>query len=158
MPFVDPRTLVTLRRYDLAAKYRFFCHLLRNDDPDSERIYREHILARSGARIAAKVATDGWKLAIDDYVASATGLVVSMRRHGFLPHGAVPIDPNGELLGGAHRVACAIACEIAEIPVAVMNQYFWAPTWNRDWFITHGISEADLAGLDATWQQIQDSN
>lgn len=149
---VDPCRLVTPRRYDLAIKFRLFRHFLDGGDPDAEMVYRWHIQARSGARMAAGLPTDAWKRTLDDYVASAANLVASMAHNGFLPHGAVPVDPNGELLGGAHRVACAIACGIISIPIGRLNTNVWAPSWGKEWFVEHGMSNADLCRLERDWQ------
>ena len=147
-------SLVTSRRFDLAVKFSFFHHLLHGDDYDSERVYRWHIEKRSGHRMESGVATDGWKRSLDDYVASAASLAASMAHRGFLPHGAVPVDPNGELLGGVHRVACAIACGIDAIPVVRMESFVWAHPWDRGWFIGNGESMEDLVFLDHVFENM----
>jgi hypothetical protein len=87
------------------------------------------------------------KVDTDHYVAAAGGLYASMVLRGFLPAGAVPIDPDGELLGGAHRVACALAMGIAEIPVTREARHVWAPAWGEQWFIDHEMSAGDLERL-----------
>jgi len=119
---------------DLAVKWRFFRHLYGGEDPDSEHSYRLHIEARSGPRMEAGVATDQWKTETDDYVSSATGLFVSMSRDGFNPDHPIPIDLDGELFNGSHRLACALALKIPVVPTAINDAYVWAPAWDYYWF------------------------
>src|SRR5688572_21516981 len=126
--------LVTERRYDLAVKWRLFRHWLEGSDEDSVRVYLWHIAARSGKRLQQGLATDAWKMTLDDYVVSAALLCRSMAYSGFDPSHAVPIDPDGELLGGAHRVACALALGLDVVPVERRENRVWAPAWGIDWF------------------------
>lgn len=75
-----------------------------------------------------------------------------MAHRGFLPEGAVPVDPDGELLGGAHRVACALALGIEEIAIERKENRAWAPPWDMQWFIDHGMGEEDLERLRQDWR------
>lgn len=121
-------------------KWRFFRSLHNGGTPDHEAakaLYIWHIVERSGQRMDAGLATDGWKLSVEDYVASASNLHASMCRHGFLDEFAVPVDPDGELLAGSHRVACALALGIDEIPVRQERNRVWAPAWGYPWFVGH---------------------
>lgn len=120
-------------------------HLLHGGDPDAERVYRWHIEKRIGARMAAGLPTDRWKKSIDDYVHSAKRILASIHAGGFHSAGSIPIDPSGELLGGAHRMACALALGIAEVPVTRERIRVWAPAWGEDWFIENGMAAEDLA-------------
>ena len=92
----------------------------------------------------AGLATDQWKRTEDDYVNSATDLLHSMQQFGFLQSEPIPIDINGELFGGAHRLACAIALQIKLVPVVTIQHAVWAPPWNEAWFVEHGIAPSDL--------------
>lgn len=154
MVAVSTRSLVTARRYDIAVKWRFFHHLMSGGDERAEAIYRWHIWVRSGSRMVAGVATDIWKMTPDDYVTSARNLLASMTAKGFLTSGAVPVDPHGELLGGAHRVACALALGIDTSPVIRSDRMAWAPPWGEDWFVAAGIDDADLDRLRSDWQSL----
>ena len=129
-------------------KWRFFRHLQSGGDADDCALYRWHIERRSGVRIRAGVATDGWKRSIDEYVTSATALFKSMDRFGFL--GSVPVDPDGELLDGSHRVACAVALGMPDIPVAPMSRKVWAPAWDYDWFKAR-MTQDGLDRVMADW-------
>jgi hypothetical protein len=140
---------------DLAVKFRFFRHLIGGNDPDSERVYRWHIDQRSGHRIREGIATDQWKLSLTDYVVAAKMLLESMRTFGFRPKAMVPVDPDGELLGGAHRVACALALGIKEIPILRETRKVWAPPWDWGWFVEKGMMFDDLERLLSDWEAMK---
>lgn len=128
-------------------------HLLgSNSDPDAERIYRWHIEERSGPRMRAGLATDSWKCTVDDYVEASYDLLASMRTNGFYAGESIPLDPNGELLNGAHRLACAMALGFPQVPVIELPKVAWAPPWHREWFVEHGMPEQDLQELDNDWE------
>jgi hypothetical protein len=145
---------VTPRRYDLAVKWRFFRHLLEGGDEHSVELYRWHIAARSGKRMESGLTTDAWKRTLDDYVASAGALCRSMAYRGFDPSCAVPIDLDGELLNGSHRVACALALGIGDCPVRRERRMAWAPAWDYEWFVANGMDEEDLSQLKADWEAL----
>ena len=136
--------LVTPRRWDLAVKWRFFQALQWGHDPDAERVYRWMIAKRSGHRMQAGIATDQWKLTLTDYVNTASALLSSMRAGGFSAERPIPIDPDGELLDGSHRVACALTLGIAQVPVERRPQRAWAPPWGEAWFLANRIWDKDL--------------
>jgi hypothetical protein len=100
------------------------------------------------------LATDGWKLTVDDYVGTARLLCRSMAEYGFRVTDAVPIDPNGEMLDGSHRVACALALGIGVIPVKRESRHAWAPAWGYDWFVANGMGHDDLARLCRDWREL----
>lgn len=162
-PLLPPHKLVTPRRWDLAVKWRFFRHLQLTNDPDSTRVYGWHLLARRAANAKLDIGMDSKKAAldledreyVDRYIQTAHGLLVSMKANGFVPRFAIPIDPNGELLGGAHRVACALALELAEIPVENHTRYAWAPEWGDAWFAANGMDIQNLMRVEHDWQTIK---
>lgn len=98
----------------------------------------------------AGIVTDAWKRSTNDYWAAAISLNQSMALHGFDPAHAVPIDEDGELLNGSHRVACALALGIEEIAVVNMAGKVWAPAWDANWFRTNGLDEGTIAALQAS--------
>lgn len=144
------RELVTPRRLDIAVKWRLFRHLHNGGDPDAERLYRWHLWERSGHRMQAGLATDHWKRGIDDYVRSAIGLAHSMAQRGF-DGPSIPIDPDGELLDGSHRLGCALALGLESVPVEHKTRKVWAPAWDLAWFLSHGMSGEDLVRLQADY-------
>lgn len=143
---------------DVAVKWRFFKHLLHGGDEDAGRVYRWHIDERSGARMRAGLTTDKWKGSVDDYVKSAHWLASSMREDGFIPFHPIPIDANGELLDGSHRLACAIACELPAVYVERVAREVWAPPWGLAWFEDHGMRADDLARLKSDWEAVNDGS
>lgn len=151
--------LVTPRRWDLAVKFRFFQSRLGGSDlEEAERIYCWHIEQRSGHRMRQGIATDLWKLTLDDYVAEAEALLWAVKAFGFLfpdPRGRnIRVDPNGELKDGSHRVACALALGIEELTVQHDPELAWAPPWGEAWFIDHGMADEDLERLRQDWASI----
>lgn len=134
-------------------KHRFFVSLLRGGDADAERLYRWHIATRKDANAKWGIGMDG-KSGTDEYVTDCRNLVVSMS-YGFAPQYPIPIDPNGELLGGAHRLACALALGIATVPIAPQTRLAWAPAWDEAWFRAHGITGSDLERLRRDWESLQ---
>lgn len=91
--------------------------------------------------------TDKWKTSLEAYCEAAVALCTSMGKTGFSPEHPVPVDPEGELLDGSHRVACAIALGIKDIPVVYPQRHVWAPPWDEDWFIAKGLIGQDLIKL-----------
>jgi hypothetical protein len=103
----------------------------------------------------AGLSTDRWKKTVEDYLQSAWRLFWQIKQHGFSPDYPVPIDPDGELLDGSHRVACAVALGLTEIPVERHTRMAWAPAWGWDWFVAHGMAPADLETLRADWAEMR---
>jgi hypothetical protein len=134
-------------------KFRFFRHLIQGGDPQSVYQYRWHIEARKAANAKLGLGMDG-KVDTDHYVASAGDLCRSMAYHGFNPSGAIPIDPDGELLNGSHRVGCALALGIESVPVERRPDRVWAPRWDYEWFVSNGMAEEDLERILADWQTL----
>jgi len=154
--WLPPANLVTRRRLDLAIKWRLFRHIQHGGDEDAERVYRWHIGERSGHRMEAGLPTDKWKLTVDQYVTSAHELFESMSRSGFQTAGAVPVDPNGELLDGSHRLACALARGLPQIPVMRLSRKVWAPAWDLAWFAVHGMARPDLVRAMSDFDLMQE--
>ena len=153
MTIVNTRSLVTKRRADLAVKWRFFRHLCAGDDPKSEVLYRWHIESRKSANANINLGMDS-KVNTDQYVADCKTLLISMANRGFDSAHPIPIDPDGELLGGAHRVACALALGIKVVPVDRKDQYVWAPPWDMAAIREYGASEADQFVIATDWAEL----
>lgn len=134
-------------------KWRYFRHLLGGGDPDAERIYLWHIATRRATNRMAGIGMDGAKPNDGAYVPAAKALLASMQANGFDPNEPIPIDASGELLGGAHRVACALALAVA-VRVQEHDTTAWAPEWGVTWFAQSGMSIADLARLQQDFDTI----
>jgi hypothetical protein len=116
-------------------------------------MYRWHIEERIRPRLDAGLTTDQWKRNLDDYVAAATALWTAMARDGFDSRFPIQVDPNGELIGGAHRLACALSLGIKVVPVEPMHYVAWAPAWGEAWFRAHGMT--DIESLRADWEALR---
>ena len=150
---------MTPRRYDLAVKFRLFRSLLGGgSDPDAERVYKWTIEKRSGHRMAAGLKTDKWKRSVDHYLISAKALLNAMAHEGFDPQYAIPVDPEGELLDGSHRLAAALVLKMADVPVVRPSTVAWAPAWGRQWFADQGMSVSDLERIERDWNALSDGN
>ena len=138
------RELLNPDRLDIAIKWRFFCHLLRGGDFDSERVYRWHIDARTGGNEKGS-----WKRRTEDYVMASKALLASMQSYGFLPSHPIPVGADGMQRDGAHRLACALALGL---DVYVQACDLKAPCgWGRDELLSYGICPTDLKRVEIDW-------
>jgi hypothetical protein len=142
---VISRDLLTPRRFDLCVKWRYFRHLLHGNDPQSEKVYRWHVASRKSANAKIRLGTDSSKPEVDDYVSAAQSLLQSMQKNGFLKEHAFAIDPNGEILSGAHRLSCALALGIEHVWVERKTKLVWPPKWGLDWFRENGMADIGLS-------------
>jgi len=140
--------LVSERRYDLAVKSLYFRHLYGGefDERNIMFLYEWHIATRNAGRLLNDLPCDVVKRSLNDYHRHSTSLRNNMARYGFDRKQPIPIDRNGELMGGAHRLACAIALHIKEVPVVQSDQEVWQPAWGRDHF-------EDLPSIDLIDQE-----
>ena len=113
------------------------------------------IWQRSGPRMKLGLSTDKWKRCLDDYVESARELCASVAQNGI--QFGVPIDPQGELLDGSHRLAIAAALNHERVPVSFENRFVWAPTWNHAWFHANGVAPDDMARIEADWFEMRNA-
>lgn len=97
---------------------------------------------------------DANKADMDSYVSACHRLLVSMKANGFLPHFAIPVDPDGEILGGAHRLSCALALELPEVPITDEMRRVWAPAWGEAWFKENGCGTKDLDRIRSDWRAL----
>lgn len=98
---------------------------------------------------------DQWKTDIDCYMKAAEDLYASMLAHGYDPKYPVPVGSDGEILGGAHRLACAIALGKTEVPRLNHSYPAWAPPWGREWFIEHGLHITKVRELEAELEEMK---
>jgi hypothetical protein len=137
---------LTPDRLDLVVKWRFFAV----GDADAERVYRQHILGRTGG-----VERGSWKASVDDYVTAAIELAASMQAHGFDPYHPVVIGSNGRLMEGAHRLACSLALGLASVPVRRReDKPGRSAPWGADWFRRHGMVEADIRRIQSDLESL----
>ena len=128
------KSLLTPRRLDIALKWRLFRHILGGDDQEAVDLYFWHIAKRR-----ADGFIDSEKNSPDDYRDGAMALAESMSQFGFDSRYPIPLDKNGEILGGAHRLGCALALDIDVVTLKFDDKEAWAPDWGHRWFREHGF-------------------
>lgn len=79
-----------------------------------------------------------------------------MRARGFDAAYPVPIDPNNEILGGAHRTACALALGM-DVIAQRRDTAAWAPAWDAAWFKRYGMPERQVEGLLVDYHTLKDA-
>lgn len=106
--------------------------------------------------MVAGLATDQYKRSIADYRQAAQELFDDMCNNGFDYSQAIPVDVDGEILGGAHRIACALAVGIDDIPVVLHERKVWAPPWGEAWFRQNGYTHDEVETLRQVMRYISD--
>jgi hypothetical protein len=138
---------------DLLVKKKFFDFL--NGSPkssfDDVILYVFHIEKRKELNARVGYGTDRLKPLIYQYLYNSRDLVNSMKK-GFLDEFAIPVDRNGELLDGAHRISCALALGIETVPVESKNTDAFAPDWGYRWFLEAGLSPDYVSVMRKEWE------
>ena len=103
---VDPRTLITPKRFDLLAKIIFLKFLPSNsDDNIGEKLYLKHLELLNGF-VEIDRGDTSKKIGKDNFIISFKELLASIKKD-FNKSYAIPIS-NNNILDGAHRLAVAI--------------------------------------------------
>jgi len=126
--WIKPQRLLTERRLDLIIKTRLWRHFLSEDDPGAVDVYVEHIAKRAGTHKP-----------ISEYLPAAIDLFRSMKANGFDKRHPVPVNRHWGLLGGAHRVSCALVLGLDVLVDKLDTDHEWPP-WGREWFEKHGMA------------------
>lgn len=100
--------------------------------------------------------TDGWKTSLDDYVKASQNLLASMQSEGFRMDRPIPLDPDGELLDGSHRLSCAIALGLEDVAVTYSDKKAWAPAWGKEWFLEVGAPSQLIERVETDFQEMLD--
>jgi hypothetical protein len=111
------------------------------DDPETQNLYLWHIAHRRNSGFV-----DSTKDSISVFIPQAKALLASMATIGFDRNHAIPVDANGDILGGAHRTACALSLGINAIAER-RAETAWAPAWDASWFKKHGMPEEIVGEL-----------
>jgi hypothetical protein len=112
----------------------------------AEHDYVRHVWERSRHRWVQGLSTDGFKFGPFDYIGAALALLESMQRLGFDPDHAIPVDDNGDILNGAHRIACALALG-KNVIIGRSGKNAWAPPWDGKWFLDSDFTREYVTGL-----------
>src|SRR3990167_6637352 len=143
---LPPRELLRPRRLDLILKWRLFSNIT---DPETINVYLWHI-----ARRRASGFVDSTKHGLEVFMPQACRLLASMAEDGFDPVYPIPVDANNDILGGAHRTACALALGI-NVLIGRRDTAAWAPAWDAAWFRQHGMPEGEVEKLIADYERLK---
>lgn len=108
--------------------------------------YKLHIFHRTrGVEPKDYQGQDINKNSITDYRTSCSVMLQDMRKNGYNPKFPIPLNYKGELLNGAHRLACAKSLGLEPFFLRVENVL--APVWDEKWFLINGYSEKFISHL-----------
>lgn len=104
------KLFLSQRRFDLIYKYLY----VTNPCEYNKRAYLENIRAFTNDRFVELEPSDGVpKVSSDDYVNSFDRLVINLKSQKFdVGKGMIPVQTNGEISDGAHRLAACAALGI----------------------------------------------
>ncbi len=141
---VPPADLFSPFRLDLPVKYMLFRSLACGTLGEvADRLYRRHILARTGGvEPPGFDGTHSAKSGVDHYVGAARDLLSSMRDNRYDPSFPATLGANDLPLEAAHRIACAayLGCDV---PVRKVDREGFG--WDFKWFVEHRFPRNQLA-------------
>lgn len=137
---VNARTLLTGKRFDLFAKLYYLTHYKENKE-HALCVYIEHIKAFNPD---GKEPGRDDKLSFDDFVSVFNNLIESFKDKDFDKSvSLVPVDSNGVILDGAHRVAI-LAYYNKEITIARFKDVTSKANFDYQYFKMRGLSWVTL--------------
>lgn len=153
-----PTALWSVNRLDISVKILYTLEYLGRPLPlphavDIQALYRRHIQLRTGGREPG----NPFKQTVDDYERDFQLLIGAITREGFQSCGAVPLNPDGLILNAAHRLSCALAIGLEQIPCFEIKDV-QAYDWNISWFLGHRFCASEVSALLHTWAVVNASN
>ena len=137
---VDAVQLLTSGRFDVIAKYLYVKNYVNRGRSDRWReLYLEHVKIFNGY-----VENDGsGKVGPESFVNSFDALIESIRGNGLSEDCIIPRGGSGDILDGAHRLACALyfGLQVDVVDVEFSSADF---SFNQDYFEERGMSESYL--------------
>ena len=130
------RSLLVPQRFDLFAKLFYIGHV--DEDPSSAlKVYKEHIKAfNPDEKEPGRVE----KNSVEDFVAAFNAIIADFRYRDFDDTiSIVPVDKNGVILDGAHRVS-ALAFFDREVTVAQFSDVKAKCDFDYQYFMKRGLS------------------
>ena len=133
---VNARTLLVVQRFDLFAKL-FYIDNINTNPSEAERVYADHIKAfNPDGREPGRDDKNG----VDDFITSFDEIIKHFKDHDFDERiSVVPVDRNGVILDGAHRVA-ALAYFNREVTIAQFNDVDAVCDFDYNYFKNRGLS------------------
>lgn len=133
---IDPKDLLTGSRFDIVPKLLYAEYReLRIDSLWARKVYEAHIHAFNGCQEG-----DGsGKSGIGAFIAAYNTLLDSIKAVGFDPTlSLVPVDRNGIVIDGAHRVA---ACIQYHRKINTVTFEMNANSYNYEFFLDKGLDQ-----------------
>ena len=150
---VDPAQLLTSRRFDVIAKYLYVKNYVNRGLSDHWKdLYLEHIKVFNGY-----VESDGsGKVGPDGFIDSFNSLIESIRDNGLSGECIIPRGESGDILDGAHRLACALyfGLKVDVVDVEFSSVDF---SFNQDYFQEGGMSDIFLDEMALEYAKLKSS-
>ena len=148
---LDRRNLAHPQRLDVAVKYMYI-HYYSSQNSTSqiyENMYEKHVYGRTGG-----YEPDGSKKSIKEYKQEFEDLIESISNDGYIGD-PIPVSAEtGLVLDGAHRLACCLYFD--EEPKLKRVDDEKGLTWNYEWFVDNGFSQAELNTIVKSYCEIVD--
>jgi len=149
---IKPSKLLVPTRLDIAVKLLYAQMALnrqsRYDEEYIKRLYRQHIMIRTGG---AEPYAGQTKSTLHDYEFYFNELIKDMSRSGFDLDDPIQISGiDGQVLNGAHRLAVAIALDLEKVSFRV-DRTSEGRAWDMQWFKNNGFKTIDLEAISEAW-------
>lgn len=147
---VPARSLLVGSRFDLFAKLYYIRHR-QTDNVMAREVYNQHIKAfNPDLKEPGREDKNGY----DDFIDAFDALIDDLTVNGFDPDKSlIPIDENGIILDGAHRL-CALAFADKQVRIVKFKQVTSNGRFDYEYFLKRGLSRktADIiAGEMVLW-------
>lgn len=128
----SPSELIQAQRFDLGAKLLYGRYLLQGIYSDfGEDVYREHLQVFNGM-------SEEEKKGFPDFKNSFQTLLQNLKERGFDSNTSLlPIDAQGVIVDGAHRVA---ACALLNQSICTLVTSRPSNRYDSAWFLSRGLS------------------
>lgn len=148
--YLPPAALWHVDRLDIAVKLLFAQHhlsLLDGCKTDAESFYTRHIFHRTKGNEPGSLS----KSSVEDYESSFKALIESIKSDGFKDEFAIPVNCQGKILNGAHRLAAALALQLEQVPVVRMPPPRKNWEWGMAWFLNQDFNPVEINQLIQLW-------
>lgn len=150
--YLPPQALWHVDRLDIGAKLLFARDYLGSSSvrmTDTFGLYRKHILQRTQGREPESLT----KTSLADYERCFMALIESIKAEDFKDEFAIPVDSEGKILNGAHRLSAALALQLDRVPVIRMPHPWKGLEWDMAWFLNQTFTPAEINQLLLLWIQ-----
>lgn len=148
--YLPPQALWHVDRLDIGAKLLFARDYLGASSvrmTDTFGLYRKHILQRTQGREPESLT----KTSLADYERCFMALIDAIKAAGFKDEFAIPVDADGRILNGAHRLSAALALQLDRVPVVRIPYPWKGLEWGMAWFLNQAFMPAEINQLLQLW-------